>query len=866
MTIRLADSFNKEIIIREPCGLDRVSEWVRAAVPCARGELRACAPLVILDPNGRPLPIQIRVLKEWPDRSIKWLLADFAVDLPANGETKFHLAAAADSVPVHPYQVVVTPGEEIWTVDTGAGKFDLDARIYRPCKSVHCEGVDTLTEDTTCLLREQTGMEALPIVEEVSLEDDSRLHAIVRMTGHFTSPAGNDLRFASRLHFFAGCMTVKVEFTLHNPRSAIHPQGLWDLGGPGSVLFKELVFTFPLSANDQVHCAVEPSLPFIVVPAGAGFKLYQESSGGENWQSPVHRNREGRVPHSRRGYVVEVDGRESTEGLRATPLVWCGNAGKGVAVALPRFWQEFPKGIEVADGKLRIALFPADFPGLHELQGGEQKTCFFWIDFTAEKDALAWALDPVQVVASPATYRRSGVLSDLPGDDDLVDSFASSTDIITKREIVDEYGWRHFGEVYADHEAVNHQGDEVFVSHYNNQYDFLAGAYRKAFTTKDAGWYKIAAELADHVRDIDIYHTDRDREEYNHGLFWHTDHYADAGLSTHRAYSREQKAAYQMHSGGGGPGAEHCYTTGLVLHYFQTGNPDFKKMVIDLAEWELLSLTGPQTLLAALKRGVGYLNLWRSSRGNRQLFPRYPLTRGTGNAITACLDAFEVGGGRRFLVRAEELIQHTIHPGDDLGCRELLNTEVAWSYTVLLVALAKYLDKKFELEEFDTAFAYARASLLAYTEWMVIHEYPYLAKPEVLEYPNETWVTQDLRKSVVFCQAARYAENEEQKVVFMERASFFYNYVREELPKHNSSSFSRPLALMLQNGWVGDRLTNEVKLANFPPMQSTNGRPAPYLSLGSVIERTGSEIVKVFGQTSVKREMAWLRVRLKTRA
>ena len=38
-------------------------------------------------------------------------------------------------------------------------------------------------------------------------------------------------------------------------------------------------------------------------------------------------------------------------------------------------------------------------------------------------------------------------------------------------------------------------------------------------------------QLARHVVDIDIYHTTNDKSAYNHGLFWHTEHYVDAGCS-----------------------------------------------------------------------------------------------------------------------------------------------------------------------------------------------------------------------------------------------------------------------------------------------------------------------------------------------
>ena len=74
-------------------------------------------------------------------------------------------------------------------------------------------------------------------------------------------------------------------------------------------------------------------------------------------------------------------------------------------------------------------------------------------------------------------------------------------------------------------------------------------------------------ELAAHVIDIDIYHTDRDKAAYNGGLFWHTSHYVDAGTLDATAPTRAQPGV-----GGGGPANEHNYTAGLLLHYLLTGD------------------------------------------------------------------------------------------------------------------------------------------------------------------------------------------------------------------------------------------------------------------------------------------------------
>ena len=85
-------------------------------------------------------------------------------------------------------------------------------------------------------------------------------------------------------------------------------------------------------------------------------------------------------------------------------------------------------------------------------------------------------------------------------------------------------------------------------------------------------------ELAAHVVDIDIYHTQQDKWAYNHGLFWHTYHYGDADTATHRSYPRAGAKVI----GGGGPSPDQNYTSGLMLHYFLTGDAASRETVIDL--------------------------------------------------------------------------------------------------------------------------------------------------------------------------------------------------------------------------------------------------------------------------------------------
>ncbi|CAH2031390.1 RIFT barrel domain-containing protein [Trichlorobacter ammonificans] len=865
----------KELLVHTGFSSANRSEYVRIGIPCARGELPEPSGLAMVAPTGDERPVQAEALARWRDGSVKWLLLDFLADASPGGSSSYRLVRTTVPPPPPPDSPRVTAGERTWLVTTGAATFRIDAEVFRPFSGITAGGVELLAaEGALCLLELHDSGPVVPRVATIDLETAGPVRTTLRIKGTCSIASGStDLHYTARLHFFAGSPWVVLEVTLRNCRRAEHPGGFWDLGDPGSLLIREFGFRFPLRPGlaEQVDCSPLPGAsPVRADDPATGLLLYQESSGGANWQSPLHRNRHGHIPHTIRGFRLTAGEELLMAGGRATPFIRCGNADHGIAVGMPRFWQQFPRTLAADREAVTVGIFPRCYPDLHELQGGEQTTATLHLAATTDAADAVWLTAPFTVTAAPAVYRRAGVLPDLPADPanggSLIDRFIAGPEcILAKREEIDEYGWRNFGEVYADHEAVQHRGSEPFVSHYGNQYDLCAGMYRMAFATGMPLWGELAGDLARHLRDIDIYHTDRDREEYNHGLFWHTDHYVPAGLATHRSYSREQAQYRNRPSGGGGPGAEHCYTTGLLLHYLHSGDTACRDAVIELARWCLASLNGSRTLLATVHNALRYgRRLWRHNGSGTLPFPRYPLTRGTGNGVIACLDAFEAGGGRWFLEQAETLIRGALHPADDIAARNLLEAEDAWSYTVLLAAVAAYLEKKRELAECDEPFRYARACLLAYAEWMLKHEYPYLDKPEILEYPNETWPAQDLRKSVILFHASRHAAAEGRDA-FREKAWFFYETARQELHRHPTSRLTRPVALMLQNGWVGARLMARTSLPEPLPaaVAADFGSPTPRLAFSSVLRRVATELGQALAQPSLARELAWLRPRLR---
>ena len=474
-----------------------------------------------------------------------------------------------------------------------------------------------------------------------------------------------------------------------------------------------------------------------------------------------------------------------------------------VGAATRDFWQNFPKALRSNSSGLSIGLFPREATSLFELQGGEQKRHTTWIEFGVPgmHVTLPGLQDPLEVSVSPDWIASTGAVPYFSTPDrdrnagfrDYLAAILEGKDaVVRKREIIDEYGWRNFGDLYADHEAVKHTGDKPLVSHYNNQYDFVLGAATHALRSGDWRWRQLMQDLARHVIDIDIYHTEGDRAAFNGGLFWHTDHYLDAKTSTHRTYSRENGDG---RSSGGGPSNEHNYTSGLLQYYFISGDMDAREAVLTLADWVLSMDDGTQTLF-------GFASSTATGLASSTVSQDYHKPgRGAGNSINALLDAYVLTRKRLYMAKAEELIHRCIHPNDDIDALKLDQPEHRWSYLVFLQVLGKYLEVKREWGESDFHFFYARDSLLHYARWMLENEKPYKDLLHLVDLPTETWPAHDVRKAHVLNLAAKYSRPGE-KDRLVQRAAFFYDRCIADLLSFKTSHLTRPQVLIAVYGHV----------------------------------------------------------------
>ncbi|MEZ5291483.1 MAG: hypothetical protein R2745_10390 [Vicinamibacterales bacterium] len=783
------------VTVRSPALHER-AEPLSFGVPFARGRVTDVDRLVAI--AGGPLPTGARVAERWPDGSVRWAWLDVEAVVPAGGLV---LDVRADVARPAAPMLDVVAGPRSIAISTARLRIVLDLD--------HAGLVARLDADGRCAARFgadavhliDAGGRSLPVVfSALAVEHHTALRVVTRASGRAKLGDGAIVNVDVRVTVLAGSTAIGIDLGLHNPRAAVHDGGFWELGDPGSLQLRGAgVSCAAPGAAVRAHLSLADGEP--VHPVAVPLAVTQQGSGGEHWQSRVHVDRDGVVAVDGPGFVLDANG-QRTSGSRAHPWLAIEHEAGRLGVTARRFWQLFPKAIDAdAAGRLRVWSLP---PGdrLHELQGGERCHFEWWLDADAAHgaDGASWQRRPstvlpaIEAVAAaealpalePAPAGPAGALAVYEG---LIAAALDGADgFAAKRERIDEYGWRHFGDLYADHE----NGDDPAlqrVSHYNNQYDAVLGLTLQALRHDDHRWWEMASDLAWHVARVDVYWTSADRAAYNGGTFWHTGHYVDAGKSTHRCYPR----GAGLH--GGGPSNEHCYSHGLLLHHLLTGDPLSRAAVVSLGDWVVAMDDG-----RLARWPLPWLARSATGGASATVSPEYHGPgRGPANAMAALFNAHRLSADPALPAKADELLRRVIHPDDDIAALELLDVERRWSYTVFLQALGRYL---WTHAPDDGRYAYARASLLHYARWMADHEYCYLDKPEVLEFPTETWAAQDLRKSEVFDLAAYHAPSEAERSRFLERARYFHHRSLATLASSPTRTRTRPLVLLLQYGFA----------------------------------------------------------------
>lgn len=763
----------------------------------------------LVETGGAHLPAQTTVLNRWSDGSVRWMLVRFVAGRVAPGRTVGTLVRP-DKRPQH-FTALTTlrhHSDELLLEITDAHKTSqhvatLIPRLYGESGQPLQLQIESVTEDVRgdvcCVF--QVAVRCLQ------------------------APAA---RLNVEMEIWPSHSLIRTSVTLTNTRRARHPGGLWDLGDDGSFHFGGLHLEIrPESRAESICWQSEPDNARRLATAEQTIEIVQHGSGGRNWSSSNHAGHDGQPTVRDRGYTVSSP-QGTFRGYRSQPAVALSSSQAHVEVRVPEFWKQFPTSLSAGGDKISIGLFPTAC-GPYELQGGEQKTLSAWTSISqtdGPPDRLSWIPNPPHLLQSADWVRRCAVFDWLPESlqhddakqnrlsDYLHECTTGRRSFENRRATIDEFGWRNFGDVPADHEQTHYAGSRTIVSHYNNQFDLIFGGIQNLFLSGDTRWFDLFDPLARHVIDIDIYHTTEDRSCFNGGLFWHTDHYVDAATATHRTYSTAN-ATDDGHYGGG-PSNEHNYTTGLLYYYFLTGNPQARAAVVSLADWVISMDDGSRTIFGLLDDGPTGL----ASQTKFEDF--HGPGRGVGNSINALLDALILTGEARYEAKLEQLIRRAVHPRQN--CRELQldDAENRWSYSVCMTALGRVLAHRLESGRKDELYAYIRATLENYGRWMADNERPSLSAPERLEFLTEAWAAQDFRKANALRIAASCTDDARLEARMRSKASELNDAAWSDLYQFEDRHLTaRCLSILMTEG-VRDVFHRTCRPEYFPPADRTH--------------------------------------------
>jgi len=357
------------LTVRDHWGRDAKAAPVRGGVPFARGALRECAEARLVAADGRELPCRVRPIARWYDGSVKWLLVDTQVSVPANGEVKLRLRPGEAPSAARP-RVKLTESADSIVVDTGPAKFvfsrrsfglpaeawaDLngdgrwEAQVSKGRGEFVCEvehqppgppEEENWLRDATGAARER--FEAGPgggYQAEVETAND--LHVVVKLSGWLTNAEGRRLiQYVIRAHAYAGRPELQIVHTLVYA------------GDPKQDFIRNISLRFPYKTGDGVTWGLGGEAPHQgKLAAGQSVCLYEIGPTKIYHLAPYTLDKTVY-------YSVVQGGEELAKGKEAAGWARLGDRRTAVHLAMRNFWQMHPKELGLDSGGITLGLWP----------------------------------------------------------------------------------------------------------------------------------------------------------------------------------------------------------------------------------------------------------------------------------------------------------------------------------------------------------------------------------------------------------------------------------------------------------------------------------------------------------------------------
>ncbi len=548
-------------------------------LPFAQGVLADDQHLRLLAAPGVEMPLQSEVTARWPDGSVKWVLLDFQMGVPAESSARCAVEYGTEirrAVP--PAGVVIAEDDDGLTVDTGRVKVAFDRKRggmfhaalqavffdadgdgeYQPDEAVlgtQCPAGVGLTD------ADGSHLDAIFSAPTIEVERAGPLHAIVKVTGNHADKAGNEMfEYISRYHFFAGSGLVKLQHTVGNDQvdetlTTIENYGLG----------------IPLNFTPEARVTVDAGEagPVAITGSDGHIELTQDLDNHWSVKEPggMHEGEWGpqAIDVSEGGLGLWVGLRHFREKYPSQLVFNSESMGVGVNL-LPRFPPD--RYAELGDAVESDRLYYHLRDGGYKLHWGVSFTREVWLGFHGEGDAATgdWAAhlaEPLVAHAPPAWYCESGAFGEqLPRAEGRFERYEEMiergfAELMRQREVNRSYGFLNFGDWWG----------ERGYNWGNIEYDTQHGLMMQFIRSGDRKFFDNACYAAVHNRDVDFAHyakNPRDVGKTRAHCMFHTGGYEPRMTKEQRGLAYPRGSLTRPLSG-------HQWNRGLFEHYYMTG-------------------------------------------------------------------------------------------------------------------------------------------------------------------------------------------------------------------------------------------------------------------------------------------------------
>jgi hypothetical protein len=275
------------------------------------------------------------IVSYWPNSSVKWVRCNFILDGKQNVDPNYVIKKqqACDPITFN-HAINCASIQNTFKISNDNYSFHLHKNELLINEIPWAFNLTGLNDETLTLIV----TDFLPQMNKSSLKQEVAYHGEFKNNNHDAV-----LEFDCKLTFNAATPTIKIDFTLRNPKPMVHNNGKWDLGNKNSYHFKSLNLDFLSLDSDKVALNISDKGQHFQ-HSGACL-LYQASSGGENWNSSNHIDANGIVNNSFKGFRVTEGIDVVCSGDRAEPTINAVLNNNNLSIAYKNFWQTFPQSI-----------------------------------------------------------------------------------------------------------------------------------------------------------------------------------------------------------------------------------------------------------------------------------------------------------------------------------------------------------------------------------------------------------------------------------------------------------------------------------------------------------------------------------------